>query len=70
MHSSQHPEFLHLNLPPEQVSLAWAYLASLDLSRPPSPLPPELEKLSDAEWYLLEELLQHQLRLRSVQSLH
>jgi len=68
MRSSRLPEFLHLNLPPEQVSLAWAYLASLESH--PQPLPPALENLSDVEWYLLEELLQQQLQLKASQPLH
>ena len=56
------------DLSPEQVSQAWQYLSSL---QPPSSLNPEhppppenLQHLSDADWFLLSNLLLREMYLK------
>lgn len=57
-------------LSPEQVSQAWEFLVSLpqpNFLNPepefPEP-PPHLSHLSDADWYLLDNLLARELKLK------
>ena len=61
---------LSQSLSPEQVSQAWEFLANL---QPPTFLnpepefpepPPHLSHLSDADWYLLDNLLARELKLK------
>jgi len=49
-----------------QLSLAWAYLAELpdNPALPNPPLPNELKHLNQAEWYLVNQLLEYNLQLR------
>jgi len=69
---SRHLRALKLSQPlsPEQVSQAWEFLVSL---QPPSFLnpepefpepPPHLSHLSDADWYLLDNLLAREMKLK------
>jgi hypothetical protein len=62
-------------LDPEQVSLAWEFLSNL---QPPSilnpepewPEPPEsLQHLTDADWFLLDNLLARELKLKELSPL-
>jgi len=66
---------LSSKLSPEEVSQAWAFLASLPppspFLSPPLPQPPEnLQHLSNSDWYLLDKLLEQTLEARSQESLH
>jgi hypothetical protein len=70
---------LSQSLGPEEVSQAWQYLASLPslleinqgLSLPEHPpIPKNLRCLTDADWYLLDNLLARELHLKSQAHLH
>jgi hypothetical protein len=68
---------LHLSrvLSPDEVSLAWEFLAGLptqelwesELEFEP---PPQLQNLSDADWYLLSNLLAREELLKSRSPIH
>ena len=72
------PKSLQLisQLSPEDVSQAWAYLASLPEPsqfnpEPESPLPPSsLRHLTSGDWFLLSNLLLQELHQRETQLLH
>ncbi len=61
---------LSSELSPEQVSQAWEFLVSLPLPNslnpePELPPPPKhLSHLTDSDWFLLDNLLYRELRLR------
>ena len=62
-------------LSPEQVSLAWEFLASLESPsamnpEPEWPEPPqELSNLTDSDWFLLDNLLAREMKLKEVSPL-
>jgi hypothetical protein len=68
---------LHLSrvLSPEEVSLAWEFLAGLptqelwELETEFEP-PPPLQNLSDSDWYLLSNLLAREELLKSRSPIH
>ena len=53
---------LSQRLTDSQTSLAWAHL----YSSPLGPIPQELKHLTEPEWYLLGDLLDHNLKLREL----
>lgn len=67
---------LSRELEPEEVSQAWEYLASLPeqsllgLEQPQPPVPENLHLLSDADWFLLDNLLAREMHLKEKASLH
>ena len=66
---------LHLSrsLSPEEVSLAWEYLAGLptqEMWEQEFNPPPELSSLSDSDWYLLSNLLAREELLKSRSQVH
>ena len=67
---------LSQDLSPEEVSQAWDYLNSLPLypvASPDEPLPcppNNLKNLSDADWFLLDNLLQRELLLKQHSKVH
>jgi len=66
---------LSQSLSPEEVSQAWQYLVSLPqpsefFQQEEPPLPSNLRHLSDADWFLLGNLLNRELHLKSQQPLH
>lgn len=76
MYNPRLPRSLQLSKPlsPEEVSLAWKYLANLQEQHqynPEPPLPPRsLRRLSDSDWHLLDNLLARELLQRNLQPLH
>ena len=71
------PKRLQLSkeLSPEQVSQAWEFLVNLPQPslldpEPEWPDPPEsLQHLSDSDWYLLDNLLARELKLKEASPL-
>ena len=78
MYNPRLPRSLNLSRPlePEEVSQAWQYLYNLPAPNPwalepsPPPVPKNLRRLSDADWYLLDSLLARELHLKSQASPH
>ena len=66
---------LSRQLSPDEVSLAWEFLAGLPTQEIWVPEhefnpPPELKSLSDADWYLLSNLLAREELLKSRSQVH